>query len=125
VSVVDDDLNKIHEVIALYQKAHYHADTDALERAFHPEAQITGHYKGKSAVTRRGDYKDVLLRGKSAAACGEASYTRILMIDRTATTALVKVQSLMRGDVFISMLTLWKVTTGNWQIISGVFHLDS
>ena len=122
MSVVDDDLDKILETVALYHDAHYYADVERLERAFHQEAQIIGHYHGDSFVTKRDDYKAVIDADTSPASLGEPTDLRILAIDRTDTTAFVKIESLMRGDVFISMLTLWKASSGDWQIVSGVFH---
>ncbi|MBT3624006.1 MAG: hypothetical protein HN526_07915 [Gammaproteobacteria bacterium] len=125
MNVVDEDLRKIHETIALYHDAHYYADIEKLEQAFHDEAQIVGHYHGDSFVTKRDDYKDVLTAESPPASQDEPTYIKVLAIDRTDTTSFVKLESLMRGDVFISMLTLWKSASGDWQIISGVFHVES
>ena len=91
MNVVDDDLIKIHEAVALYHDAHYYADVEKLERAFHQEAQIIGHYRGDSFVTKRDDYKVVIEADESPASLGEPTDLRILAIDRTDTTAFVKI----------------------------------
>ena len=74
MSVVDDDLDKILETVALYHDAHYYADVERLERAFHQEAQIIGHYHGDSFVTKRDDYKAVIdARVKAGTRAGSAA----------------------------------------------------
>ena len=125
MNVADEDLSKIHEAVTLYHDAHYYADVEKLERAFHQEAQIIGHYRGESFVTKRDDYRDVISGDVSPASQGKPMDIKILAIDKTDTTAHVKIESLMREEVFISMLTLWKATSGDWQIVSGVFHVET
>ena len=83
MNVADEDLSKIHEAVTLYHDAHYYADVEKLERAFHQEAQIIGHYRGESFVTKRDDYRDVISGDVSPASQGEPMDIKILAIDKT------------------------------------------
>ncbi|MBT4889587.1 MAG: hypothetical protein HON65_08550 [Rhodospirillales bacterium] len=124
IEIVDGDLGEILEVLSLYHDAHYYLDLNKLERAFHVEAQIVGHYHDEAFIAKRSEYKAILSSETSSASRNEPTYTRLLSLDRTETTALAKIESLMAGETFTSMLSIWKTKNG-WQIINGLFHLET
>ncbi len=116
-----NELDLILKTIELYQDGHYHSDVEKLKQAFHPNAHIVGYYKGELAFTSRDEYLAMLMPEESSAKSEEPSYTKFLSLDKTDTTVVVKIESLMSGYQFISYLSMIKVDD-SWQIINGLFH---
>ncbi|MEN8243568.1 MAG: nuclear transport factor 2 family protein [Thermodesulfobacteriota bacterium] len=118
-----NELKSILNTVELYQDGHYHLDIQKLKQAFHPNAHIVGYYEGEQIFDGRDQYIEMLTAEKSSAELGEPSYTKLLSLDKTDTTVVVKIESLMSGTRFASQLSMLKVGD-NWQIIAGLFHAE-
>jgi hypothetical protein len=117
------ELESILNTVQLYQEGHYHLDIQKLKQAFHPKAHVVGYYEGEQTFDSRDQYIELISSETSSAELGEPSYTKILSLDKTDTTVVVKVESLMSGTRYISQLSMLKVGD-NWQIITGLFHAE-
>ena len=71
----------------------------------------------------RSQYLDILAAEEPSTEPKEHASTKILSLDKTDTTVVVKVESLMAGVRYISQLAMLKVD-GNWQIVNGLFHSE-
>jgi hypothetical protein len=116
-----NELKSILNTLELYQDGHYYLDIQKLKQAFHPKAHIVGYYKEEQPFADRDQYLESLAAEKSSAESGESSYIKLLSLDITETTAVVKVESLIAGTLFISQLSMLKIDK-NWQIVTGLFH---
>jgi len=114
------EMEMILETVRLYQDGHAGPDMDKLKQAFHPKAHVVGYYQGALMFDSRDEYLDVLAAEEAGEIDGEA-YTKVLSLDKTDTTAIVKIESLMAGTRFISQLSMIRLKD-QWQIIAGLFH---
>jgi len=110
------DWKGIDDVVQLYFGGLYHSDVERLKRAFHPSAQVTGHFKGRFAVMGLDDFLEFVGGTPAPAESGEAYDMRIVMVDRVGDLALAKVEDLYLGLRFTDYLTLMRVD-GSWRII--------
>ncbi len=117
------ELESILDTVELYQESHYYLDINKLKKAFHPNAHIVGYYEGEQTFDSRDQYIEILAAEKSSAELGEKPYIKLLSLDKTDTTVMVKIESLISGVRYISQLSMLKVDN-NWQIINGLFHAD-
>ncbi len=116
------EYKSILKVIELYKDGHHHSDLKKLKQAFHPNARIAGYYENELVFEDRDQYLEMLAQEKSSAELGEPSDIKILSLDKTDTTVIVKIKSQMAGSEFISYLSMLKIDD-TWQIINGLFHI--
>ncbi len=116
-----NEFELILQTIELYQYGHHHLDLAKLQQAFHPKAHIVGYYEDELIIANRDQYLEMLVTEKSSAELGEPSSIQLLSLDKTDTTVVVKIKSLMSGTQFISHLSMLKVDD-RWQIINGLFN---
>ena len=115
------ELESILNTVQLYQEGHYHLDIQKLKKAFHPNAHIVGYYEGEQTFEGRDQYLELITSEKSSAEAGEPSYIKLLSLDKTDTTVVVKIENMIAGSRYISQLSMLKIGN-NWQIINGLFH---
>jgi hypothetical protein len=118
------ELDLILNTVKLYQEGHHNLDIEILKQVFHPKAHIFGYYKDKkdTFIASRDQYFEMLNKRKiSSTDTRELSYTKLLSLDKTDTTVVVKVESLMSGTKYVSYLSMLK-TDDSWKIINGLFH---
>ena len=117
------EIESILNTVQLYQDGHYYLDIQKLKQAFHPKANIVGYYKGEQTFDSRDQYIEILTSEKSSYEIGEPSYIKLLSLDKTDTTVVVKIKSLISGIQYFSQLSMLKVED-KWQIINGLFHAE-
>ncbi len=111
----------IENAVQLYFDGLYHSDVERLRKAFHPSAQVIGHYQGQFAVMSLDDFLGIVGGTPAPSASGEAYDMRIVMMDQVAEEAFVKVEDLYLGLRFTDYLTLMKVD-GTWRIINKAYR---
>jgi hypothetical protein len=97
------DTELIQQTVQHYFDGLYHSDVEKLEKAFHPNAQVIGHFQGTLMES------------------GEAYDMEIVSIDQTGEEAVAKVADLYLGFRFTDYLSLLKVD-GNWVIVNKTFY---
>jgi len=117
------DMDLVLQTVMLYHEGHHYHDMDKLSQAFHPKAHISGYYEGELACEPRDRYMELLSGGKSSAQVGIASTIRVVSVDMTETTAVVKVANSYHGACYTSYLSMIKID-GSWSIINGLFHSE-
>ena len=105
----------IEATVVLYFKGSYEADASKLKRAFHPNAHITGNFKGQIVDWSLEQFIARLQNQPSAAKAGEVYDKKILSIDRTGSIAMVKAQVVVAGAVFTDYISLLNLE-GAWVI---------
>jgi len=122
MKMTSDQLSSILSTVELYRDGHYYLDNEKLQQAFHPLAHIIGYVAGSELMfLNRAEYLSHLNSHKPPSELGGLPDTKVVSIDVTNTTAVVKVESLLSGARYISQLSMLKVQS-HWQIVSGVFH---
>jgi len=123
VKTTSKELEPIIKTIELYQESHSILDIQKIKQVFHPKAHIVGFYRDKEEpfIASRDQYLERMAKRKtSSSSLNEPSYTKVLSLDKTDNTAVVKVESMMAGNQYISYLSMLKIDD-NWRIINGLF----
>lgn len=115
------EIASIINTVELYRDGHYHFDVQKLKQAFHPDAHIVGYDEGGLIFASLDQYLEGMSGYKSSAEQGEPPDTKVISLDKTDTTAVVKIESLISGTRFVSLLSMLKTDSG-WQIVNGLFH---
>ena len=115
------DWSGIEEAVQLYFDGLYDSDVEKLKKAFHPKAQVIGHFKGQFAVMGLEDFLGFVANTPAPSGSGESYDMRIVLVDQTADEAFVKVEDLYLGLRFTDYLTLMKVD-GTWKIINKAYY---
>lgn len=108
-------MQDIEATIDLYFKGSYEADASKLKRAFHPDAHITGNFKGEIVDWSLEQFIARLESQPSGAERGEMYDKKILSIDVKGAIALVKAQVVVAGVVFTDYISLLKLNEA-WVI---------
>jgi hypothetical protein len=111
----------IEATVQLYFDGLYHSDVEGLKKAFHPCAQVIGHFQGPFAVMSLDDFLGIVGGTPAPSESGEAYDMKIVLVDQVAEAALVKVEDLYMGLRFTDYLTLMKVD-GTWRIINKAYR---
>ncbi len=119
-----NEIELILNTVELYRDGHYHSDMQKLKQAFHPNAHIVGYSDGELLFASRDQYLERRAKRKSSADLGELSYTKILSLDKTDTTVVVKIESIISGTRFVSQLSMLKIDD-TWRIVAGLFHAET
>jgi len=116
------DISAIQETVEHYFQGMYQGDTDRLKKAFHPGAQVIGHFQGHFALNTLEQFLGFVASAPVPAQTGEAYDMRIVSLDMTGeTVAVVKVADLYQGLRFTDYLSLLKVD-GAWVIVNKTFY---
>ena len=116
-----DNLTAILETVKLYQDGHHFFDIEKLKQAFHEHAYIIGYDFGQLSFDQRDKYIETILPYKPEVIAQTPAPLKILSIDNTDTTAMVKVSSNIGGIQYTSMLSMLKIDSG-WKIVNGLYH---
>ena len=117
------DWSDIDEVVQLYFDGLYDSDVEKLRKAFHPKAQVIGHFKGQFSVMSLDDFLGFVANTPPPSKSGESYEMSIILVDQTGIEAFVKVEDLYLGLHFTDYLTLMKID-GAWKIINKAFYHD-
>ncbi len=119
--MADAKVNAVQEAVQLYFDGLYNNDVDKLRKAFHPQAELVGIYKGHFAWISLEDFLAPIGKSKSPAERGDAYNNHIVSIDLTGDVAIAKVDDEYAGQRFTDYLTLHKFDEG-WRIVHKAYH---
>ena len=116
-----NDYASVRTVIDNYIKGSYTADTDLLKRCFHPNAVMSGYYRGDLDIGSPQPFFDQLESELSSKSSGEdykAEVTFIHIAGRIASAGLVEDNLL--GTNYVNHFHLLKIDD-QWRIISKIY----
>ena len=122
MSEILDEMSAIGEVVNWYFNAMYQSDGSLILKAFDEKARVVGLTDGKlqeMSVPRFAEF--VAQQQPSAAASEEPFDMRIVTIDVSGGSAMVKVADRYLDRDFIDYLSLIKVD-GQWRIFNKLWH---
>ena len=117
----DAKVNAVQEAVQLYFDGLYNNDVDKLRKAFHPQAELVGVFKGHFAWISLEDFLAPIGKTKSPAERGDQYDNHIVSIDITGDVAIAKVDDDYVGQRFTDYLTLHKFDDG-WKIVHKAYH---
>jgi protease I len=116
------DFSAIQETVEHYFQGMYQGDTAELRKAFHPSAQVIGHFQGRFVLNSLEQFLGVVASAPVPARKGETYDMGVVSVDVTGeTAAAVKVTDLYQGLRFTDYLSLLKVD-GAWVIVNKTFY---
>ena len=116
-----NDYASVRTVIDSYIKGSYTADTDLLKRCFHPDALMSGYYRGDLDIGSPQPFFDQLESEPSSKSSGEdyqAELSFIHMAGCTVSAGVVKDNLL--GTNYVNQFHLLKIDD-QWRIISKIY----
>lgn len=122
---MNDDFDKLVNVLRDYFDLLYHGDTDIIKKIFTPEATVNSVSDGIITSINMDGFHDRITARKSPKSIGEKRYDKIKFIDISSpTTAMAKVECVILNNNYTDYLSFIKVRE-KWLIISKVFHMNS
>jgi Putative lumazine-binding len=119
------DFDAVSAAVQDYFQGMYNSDETRLRRAFHPRAQMFGHWNGPLLDSDLDTWMEEIAATPAPASVGEAYDMYIVSVDVTADKiAFVKVRDAYLGRYYTDYLTL-AVLDGRWVIVNKVFHYDA
>ena len=116
-----NEIAAITRTIDDYFKGMYRSDRALIERAFHPDAVISGHFDGAYRRRTRDGFAEFVSTVPAPEKNGVTYDMAIVAIDVAGDAAVVKVRDLYLNRYFIDYLTLLK-SGGAWRIINKTYH---
>lgn len=114
------DQKLIKEVIDNYFLGTYHGNEEQLRKAFHPNARITGLFKGEYCDWSLDEFIQRVTTTPTAALKNEPYEKKIIFLDQTVDAAMVRAHVLVAGIAFTDYITLLRID-GKWQIRNKSF----
>lgn len=119
-----EDKTLIEETVQIYFDSMHESDKDKVERAFHPNAMISGHIAGDfSEMDRNAFGKLVASQQPSAKEKGEPARLEIVAIDIAGETAVARVRDDYMGRTFLDTLSMVK-SNDEWVIYNKLYHIE-
>lgn len=118
-----NNFDAIGKTIENYFYGMHHGDISRLRRAFHTDAYLFGYYHGEFSRISLEEWLSEVEGMEKPSDSGEAFDMRIVSIDITGPTAMVKVTVLYAGLRFTDYLTLVLFEDG-WKILNKSYHHD-
>lgn len=115
------EIAAITQTIEDYFKGMHHSDRALIEKAFHPDAAISGHFDGAYRRRTRDGFAEFVSTVPAPAKNGVPYDMAIVNIDVAGDAAVVKVRDLYLNRYFIDYLTLLK-SGGAWRIVNKTYH---
>ena len=116
-----NEIAAITRTIDDYFQGMYKSDRALIERAFHPDAVVCGHFDGAYRHRSRQNFADFVEGVPAPEKNGVPYDMAIVAIDVTGDAAVVKVRDLYLNRYFVDYLTLLK-SDGAWKIINKTYH---
>jgi hypothetical protein len=121
MSSKNTDLDRITQTVQYDFDGLHHSDTEALKKAFEPDAFLHGYLEGQLVHLPFNAWLKKIESRPAPSRSGEAYEMKIVSVDMTDNIALVKVFELYQGKYFTDYLSLIKVED-NWVIMNKIFH---
>src|SRR4051812_9319690 len=115
------DVEDIHAVVHEYFDGLYRMDEPRLRGAFHPDACLFGHLRGKFTRSTLDQWLGRIGAQPAPSESGEPFDMRIVSTDVTGDAATVKVAELYRNLRFTDYLTFLRLD-GRWRIVNKAYH---
>jgi putative lumazine-binding protein len=120
MSQAKTDMELVGQTAEAYFQGLHHCDAAKLEAIFHPDAHIGGWREGVFVNRTRTEFIDFVKSAPAPSQNGEAYDMKVVGVDLTGTTGLLKVQVLFLGFRFTDYLSLLKIDDA-WVIMNKVF----
>jgi len=118
--MINNDFEKIIEVVTIYFKGTFDGDGDVVRKVFHPDARITGIINEEIFDWSLDDFVVRITATPTAKNRGEEYNKIIISIDKTKHAAMVKSRGIVGELIFFDYLTLLKID-GQWIIRNKTF----
>ena len=115
------NLELIQQTVQYYFDGLYHSNIEKLKIAFHPNAQVIGHFQGNLVFNSLEQFLEFVKSTPAPSESGEEYDMKIVSIDVTGDVSVAKVADLYLGLRFTDYLSLLKIDSG-WVIVNKVFH---
>ncbi len=115
------EIAAITRTIEDYFNGMHNSDRRLIERAFHPDAVISGNFDGAYRRRTRDGFAEFVSTVPAPAKNGVPFDMTIVALDVTGDAAVVKVRDLYLNRYFVDYLTLLK-SNGAWVIINKTYH---
>ena len=116
-----NDYASVRTVIESYIEGSYNADTDLLKRCFHPDALMSGYYRGDLEIGSPQTFFDQLDSEPSSKSSGEdyrAEISFIHIAEGMASAGVVEDNLL--GTNYVNHFHLLKIDD-QWSIVSKIY----
>jgi hypothetical protein len=118
-------LENVERALHCYFEGLYHADSQLLAKAFHPDARYVNAMSGNYSNLSMSEYFKVIDQRHSPAKNHDDYHCKIISIELDDTQmAFAKVSIIMMERQYIDFLTL-TTTDGQWKIMSKVFSYQA
>ena len=116
-----NDYASVRTVIESYIEGSYNADTDLLKRCFHPDALMSGYYRGDLEIGSPQPFFDQLDSEPSSKSSGEDYQAEISFIHSAGSMASAGVvEDNLLGTNYVNHFHLLKIDD-QWSIISKIY----
>jgi len=115
-----NEITAITKTIDDYFQGMYRSDRTLIEKAFHADGIICGHFDGAYRRRTRDNFAEFVSTVPPPAKNGVPYDMAIVAIDVSGDAAVVKVRDLYLNRYFIDYLTLLK-SGGAWRIINKTY----
>ena len=106
--------------VETYFQGLHAGDIDALRRAFHPRARLTGVVRGEPYERALADYLALVQDRVAPEARGETRVMRVVSVERVGEIASVRASVSMLGFDYVDFLSLVR-ERGAWSIVHKNF----
>jgi hypothetical protein len=117
---LDIEIAAISKVINLYFLGTYHGDIKTLQKAYHPDAHITGVFNNTVVDWSLAEFITRVATKPTAAEKNEPYHKEIISVDYQGNAAMVKAQVTVNGMLFTDYITLLKIAE-HWVIRNKSF----
>jgi protease I len=122
-------MNNVDQVLAIgktmqdYFDGMHFGETRRLRKAFHPDAYLFGYYHGEFSRISLEEWMTEVEATPKPSESGEVFDMRIVSMDITGRTAVVRVSLLYTGLRYTDYLSLMQFDD-SWKIIHKTYHSD-
>ncbi|RDK08611.1 nuclear transport factor 2 family protein [Cupriavidus lacunae] len=122
---VDDDHQRILELLQTYLDALYDGDARTLRSTFHPQALLFAEVRGEIVQKTIDVYVDGVANRGSPASRNDPYGMSILSVEVIGEIASAKVRVKVTGNNYFNFLSLLKTGGNEWRIVNKLYtHLD-
>ncbi|CAG2156017.1 hypothetical protein LMG31506_05568 [Cupriavidus yeoncheonensis] len=123
---VDDDHQRILELLQTYLDALYDGDARTLRSTFHPQALLFAEVRGEIVQKALDVYVDGVANRESPASRNDPYGMSILSVEVIGAIASAKVRVKVTGNNYFNFLSLLKTGGNEWRIVNKLYtHLDA